>query len=199
LAAAGTGFVNHILKLEIMKRKSERRFPSKQKDGKRQHDNSAVAEREHVNEEEDVRDNLFGNNDPANINDEFRNNAVNESEAGVGYVDSAYRRRKLHDWEDHNASIELNLPSSELEQKKDIRNDHQEEARGQRKNRNHTVEQRSRRDEEQEEREAGLVEGELKNEDPRGFSEDKKRNSRQGGTDYNRERGNNSRNHRRRK
>jgi hypothetical protein len=182
-----------------MKRKSESRFGSKQKEPKGQHDHSAIAEREHVSEEEDVKDNLFGNNDPANINDEFRNNAVNESEAGVGYVDSAYRRRKLHDWEDHNASIELNLPSSDVERKKDITSNHEEEARGKRKSRTNVIEQRSGDHEEKEEQESETVTNEVASEDPRGFSEDKKRSSRRGDADYNRERGNNSRNHRRRR
>jgi hypothetical protein len=192
-----------------MKKKTSEPFKSGDKKGKIKKEHSVVRGRDHVLDEEE-NDNYFGNNDPANVANEYEHNSVLESEAGVGYVDSAYRRRKIHDWKDHNASFELEPElhsdldseenySSRFDPSADFDN-HEEEARGERRNTNAEKSERDSRP--GNDRTSIEADQELEHEDARGFHENRKRVSRRGvvheKTDRNRERGGSSRDRRRR-
>lgn len=59
--------------------------------------------------EEEWHDNYFGNNDPANVAESYEYESVYDSEAGIGYADSVYRRRRPRHLPDHDASYELHF------------------------------------------------------------------------------------------
>jgi hypothetical protein len=195
-----------------MKKRSVSPSRSKIRKGQKSKDHSVGLRRDHVTNEEE-HDTYFGNNDPADIANEYEHYSVYESEAGIGYVDSAYRRRKIHDMEEHNASYELYPElhsdldedenfSSRFDPSADFYNDHEEEARGDRHARPEENERHSRP---ATDRTAGEQDRDLEKslkEDARGYEENRRRVSRRGSVhekkDHNRGRGVNSRDRRRR-